>query len=50
MDCAFAFRRSLIGKKFIVALTGFVGAVYVLTHMLGNMQVWFRDAPVHAAH
>jgi hypothetical protein len=42
MDRAFAFQRSLIGKKFIVALTGFVGAVYVLTHMLGiaSTQAW----------
>ncbi len=40
LNRAFTFERSLIGKKFVVAVTGFVGAVYVLAHMLGNLQVF----------
>lgn len=48
LNRAFAFQRSLIGKKFLVAVTGFIGAVYVLTHMLGNLQVFLGPQTLNA--
>ena len=36
----FPIYRSLIGKKILMAVTGLIGAVYVFTHMLGNLQVF----------
>jgi succinate dehydrogenase / fumarate reductase cytochrome b subunit len=48
LNQGFAFQRSLIGKKFIVAVTGFVGAVYVLAHMLGNLQVFLGPQTLNA--
>jgi succinate dehydrogenase / fumarate reductase cytochrome b subunit len=36
----FAICHSLTGKKFAMAITGFVGVVYVVTHMLGNLQAF----------
>lgn len=32
--------RSLIGKKYIMAITGFIAVGYVVAHMLGNLQVY----------
>jgi succinate dehydrogenase / fumarate reductase cytochrome b subunit len=34
-----SFYRSTVGKKIIVAVTGFIGVAYVVLHMLGNLQV-----------
>jgi succinate dehydrogenase / fumarate reductase cytochrome b subunit len=36
----FAVYHSLTGKKIAMAITGFVGVVYVVTHMLGNLQAF----------
>ena len=32
--------RSTIGKKFVMAVTGFIGFAYVVVHMLGNLQAY----------
>jgi succinate dehydrogenase / fumarate reductase cytochrome b subunit len=32
--------RSAIGKKYVMAITGFVGVGYVILHMLGNLQTF----------
>ncbi len=34
------FYRSSIGKKWVMAVTGIVWLVYVLTHMIGNLKVY----------
>jgi succinate dehydrogenase / fumarate reductase cytochrome b subunit len=36
----FAVYHSLTGKKIAMAITGFVGVLYVVTHMLGNLQAF----------
>jgi succinate dehydrogenase / fumarate reductase cytochrome b subunit len=48
VDRVFAFQQSLIGKKLLVAVTGLIGAVYVLTHMLGNLQVFLGPRILNA--
>ena len=35
-----AFYQSSIGKKITVAVTGFLLIVYVLGHLLGNLQIY----------
>ena len=37
---AFSFCRSSIGKKFIVAVTGVVLILFVVGHLLGNLQIF----------
>jgi succinate dehydrogenase / fumarate reductase, cytochrome b subunit len=34
------FYRSAVGKKYVMAITGIVGMLYVLFHMLGNLKVY----------
>jgi succinate dehydrogenase / fumarate reductase cytochrome b subunit len=41
-------RQSLIGKNFIMAVTGFIGAAYVFAHMLGNLQVFIGPQKLNA--
>ena len=43
-----AFYRSSIGKKMIVALTGVILMLFVIGHLLGNLQIflgprWVND-------
>lgn len=40
--------RSTIGKKFVMAVTGFVGVGFVIMHMLGNLQVFLGPAKLNA--
>ena len=40
MNRASAFYRSSIGKKFIVAATGVVLIVFIIGHLLGNLQIF----------
>lgn len=35
-----AFYRTSVGKKLVMAVTGLVMAVFVLAHMLGNLQIY----------
>lgn len=36
----FAFYRTTVGKKLVMAVTGLILAVFVLGHMLGNLQIY----------
>jgi succinate dehydrogenase / fumarate reductase cytochrome b subunit len=38
------FYRSAVGKKYVMAITGVIGMIYVLFHMLGNLKM-FLGAP-----
>ncbi|HSF25710.1 MAG TPA: succinate dehydrogenase cytochrome b subunit [Blastocatellia bacterium] len=40
--------RSSIGKKYIMAVTGFVLFLFVVGHMLGNLQVYLGPEPMNA--
>src|SRR5678816_1701727 len=47
-----AFYRSSIGKKMIVALTGVILMLFVVGHLLGNLQIflgpeWINDYAQH---
>src|SRR5205809_5568633 len=47
-----AFYRSSIGKKMIVALTGVILMLFVIGHLLGNLQIflgprWINDYAQH---
>ncbi|MEP6698470.1 MAG: succinate dehydrogenase cytochrome b subunit [Verrucomicrobiota bacterium] len=43
-----AFYRSSIGKKYIVALSGIVLMVFVIGHLLGNLQIFLGPAWVNS--
>lgn len=45
---AFAFWRNAIGKKALMAVTGAVLFVYVVGHLLGNLQVYAGPAQIDA--
>ena len=40
------FWQSTIGKKVVMAVTGIVGILFVIGHMVGNLQMFYPDAPV----
>src|SRR2546426_5597300 len=40
--------RSSIGKKYIMAITGLLLFVFVIVHMLGNLQVYLGQEPMNA--
>jgi succinate dehydrogenase / fumarate reductase cytochrome b subunit len=40
--------RSTIGKKIIMSVTGLIGIVFVLAHMLGNLQAFSGPAKLNA--
>jgi succinate dehydrogenase / fumarate reductase cytochrome b subunit len=40
--------RSSLGKKYIMALTGFLLFLFVVIHMLGNLQVYLGPEPMNA--
>src|SRR3954454_1149284 len=43
--------NSTVGGKYVVAITGLLLTGFVLTHMLGNLQIFLgRDAYNHYAH
>jgi len=35
------FYRSAVGKKYVMAITGIVGMLYVIAHMVGNLKMFF---------
>jgi succinate dehydrogenase / fumarate reductase cytochrome b subunit len=39
------FWQSTIGKKVVMAATGIVGILFVIGHMVGNLQMFYPDAP-----
>lgn len=43
-----AFYQSVIGKKIIMAVTGFILSGFVLGHMVGNLQVFAGPAKINA--
>ncbi|HWP44074.1 MAG TPA: succinate:quinone oxidoreductase, partial [Blastocatellia bacterium] len=42
------FYRSSLGKKYIMALTGFALFVFVVIHMAGNLQIFLGREPINA--
>ena len=44
MSALSAFYRSSVGKKFIVALTGIILILFVIGHLLGNLQIFLGPA------
>jgi succinate dehydrogenase / fumarate reductase cytochrome b subunit len=38
---AAAFTRTSIGRKFIVAITGLLLILFLIGHLLGNLQIFF---------
>lgn len=40
MNAPYAFYKSSIGKKFIVAITGIILILFVIGHLLGNLQIF----------
>src|SRR3989339_1754082 len=40
MNGIWNFLKSSVGRKYIVSLTGFVLVGFVLTHLLGNLQIF----------
>lgn len=40
--------RSSLGKKYIMAITGFLLFLFVIVHMLGNLQVYLGPGPMNA--
>ena len=40
MTAQYAFYKSSIGKKFIVAITGIILILFVIGHLLGNLQIF----------
>lgn len=48
MQAVCAFFTSTIGKKFLMALTGFVLAGFVLVHMLGNLTFLISPEAINA--
>lgn len=44
------FWQSTIGKKIVMAVTGIIGILFVIGHMLGNLQMFYPDAPVAMRH
>ena len=41
------FYRSAVGKKYVMAITGVIGMLYVLFHMLGNLKVFLGPADIN---
>ena len=48
MSAIFDFLKSTIGKKVLMALTGFVLAGFVLIHMLGNLQFFISPEAINS--
>jgi succinate dehydrogenase / fumarate reductase cytochrome b subunit len=42
------FFRSSLGKKYVMAITGFILLVFVIGHMLGNLQVFMGPNQINA--
>jgi succinate dehydrogenase / fumarate reductase cytochrome b subunit len=44
------FWQSTIGKKIVMAVTGIIGILFVIGHMVGNLQMFYADAPAAMKH
>ncbi len=44
------FWQSTIGKKVVMAVTGIIGILFVIGHMVGNLQMFYPDAPNAMQH
>jgi succinate dehydrogenase / fumarate reductase cytochrome b subunit len=42
------FYRSAIGKKYVMAVTGIIGMLFVLAHMIGNLKMFLGAAEYNA--
>jgi succinate dehydrogenase / fumarate reductase cytochrome b subunit len=42
------FYQSSLGKKYIMAVTGFALFVFVIIHMLGNLQIFLGPGPINS--
>jgi succinate dehydrogenase / fumarate reductase cytochrome b subunit len=42
------FYRSMVGKKMVVAITGIILFLWLLVHMLGNLQLWAGPEQLNA--
>ena len=40
--------RSSLGKKYVMAITGFLLFLFVIVHMAGNLQVYLGQEPMNA--
>jgi len=47
-DRAFRFYQAAIGKKAVMAVTGFVLFGYVLAHLIGNLQIYLGPEQINA--
>jgi succinate dehydrogenase / fumarate reductase cytochrome b subunit len=47
MNAARAFFRSTLGKKYVMAITGFLIFAYVVLHMAGNLQIFLGQDVVN---
>jgi len=41
------FYRSAVGKKYVMAITGVIGMLFVLFHMLGNLKVYLGPVDIN---
>ena len=41
------FYRSAVGKKYVMAITGVIGMLYVLFHMLGNLKIYLGPVDIN---
>lgn len=48
MNRAMAFCQSLVGKKLIMAVTGVILVLFVIGHLLGNLQIFLGPARLNA--
>lgn len=48
MTQMFSFLQSTIGRKLLMALTGFVLVLFVMGHMLGNLQIFLGAEAINA--
>lgn len=48
MQALLSFYRSSIGKKWIVAITGLILILYVIGHLLGNLQIYAGPELINA--
>lgn len=48
MSAAFAFFKSTLGKKYVMAITGFFLFAYVVAHMAGNLQIFLGQETLNA--
>ena len=48
MNSSFSFYRTTVGKKIVMAVTGFIGIGYVMAHVMGNLLVFAGPGKLNA--